>query len=150
MVHDSLVNAALYRSLGPRIAAALEYVATFDPSTEDGRHAIHGDDLFALVQSYETRPGAEKRFESHRRHLDVQFVAVGRERILHAHTPELEVDTPYAEETDLVFYRDPGVSSSILLRAGDFAIFFPDDAHKPGCMAGGREAVKKVVVKARL
>ena len=36
-------------------------------------------------------------------------------------------------------------ASSLLMRTGDLAVFFPDDAHKPGCMAGGRDAVRKVV-----
>ncbi len=34
--------------------------------------------------------------------------------------------------------------------AGDAAVFFPEDAHKPGCMAGARHDVRKVVVKIRL
>jgi YhcH/YjgK/YiaL family protein len=36
------------------------------------------------------------------------------------------------------------------MRPGDLAIFHPGDAHKPGCMAGGRHTVRKVVVKVRL
>ena len=54
------------------------------------------------------------------------------------------------EEKDIVFYAEPKVSSSLLVREGDLAFFHPGDAHKPGCMAGGRDSVKKVVVKVRL
>lgn len=150
MIHDSLRNSQLYAPLARGIAVAFEYAYTFDPGTPDGRHTIEGDDVFALVQSYDTAPGTEKRFESHRRHVDVQFIATGRERILHADARELEIETPYDEEGDLVFYEDPEFSSSILLRTGEFVILHPQDAHKPGCMAGAREAVKKVVVKVRV
>lgn len=150
MIHDSLRNSALYTPIAPRIAVAFEYIATFNKATEDGRHVIDGDDIFALVQSYDTAPAAEKLFESHRRHVDVQFVAAGRERILHTDARELEVETPYDEAEDIVFYSDPGFSSSILLRTGEFVILHPDDAHKPGCMAGGSDRVKKVVVKVRM
>ena len=150
MIADHLRNAALYHALAPGIARGLRWLAAFDPATPDGRHEIQGEDVFALVQRYDTGPATAKRFEAHRRHADVQLVASGRERLLHAAAGALEVETPYDEATDVVFFRDPPASSSVLLGAGDFAVLFPDDAHKPGCMAGGRDPVLKVVVKVKL
>ena len=150
MIVDTLAAAARYHALGPRIARGLDYLAAFDPAVPDGRHEIDGDELFALVQRYDTAPGSERRFESHRRYVDLQLVAAGRERILHAPIRLLEPAADYDEERDVRFYHEPGASSSVLLGPGDFAILFPDDGHKPGCMAGGRDAVLKVVVKARV
>ena len=150
MILDSLANAALYRALGPRIAAGLDYLAGFDPSTPDGKVELDGTDLYAAVQSYDTAPGAEKRWESHQRHLDIQYLVSGQERILHAAAGAMEVETPYNDAKDVTFYRDPAASTSCLLGPGDFAVFWPADGHKPGCMAGGRDAVRKVVVKIRL
>jgi biofilm protein TabA len=150
LILDSLERAGRYAPDGSRLAAGLRWLASFDPATGDGRYELDGDDLFALVQRYHTAPGAEKRFESHRRYADIQFVAAGRERILHAPVEGLREDTPYDEAADVRFFRDPPASSSLLLAAGDFAVLFPEDAHKPGCMAGGREAVLKVVVKVKL
>jgi biofilm protein TabA len=150
MILDSLARASLYATLGPRFAAGFAWLRSRDPSLPDGRVAIDGDRVFALVQRYHTAPGAEKRFESHRAHADIQFVAAGRERILHAGADTLEIDTPYDADTDVAFHREPGASSSLLLGPGDFAVLWPGDAHKPGCMAGGRDAVHKVVIKVRL
>lgn len=150
MILDSLQRASRYASENPRLAAGLRYLARFDPATPDGRHDIDGDALFALVQRYDTAPGAEKRFEAHRRYADIQYVASGRERILHAPAEDLEVETSYDAAADVVFFRDPQASSSLLLAAGSFAVLYPHDAHKPGCMAGGREPVTKVVVKVLL
>lgn len=150
MILDSLEHASLYAAMGARFAEGLHYLASFDPTIEDDRYDLDGDELFALVQRYDTAPGAEKRFESHRRYADIQFVAAGRERILHTSTAALEIESPYDQSSDVMFYRDPPASSSLLLAAGDFAIFFPGDGHKPGCMAGGRERVTKVVVKVLL
>jgi biofilm protein TabA len=150
MILDTLARAALYEPLGSRFAAGLRWLRAFDAATPDGRVEIEGDDLFALVQSYATTPGAEKRFESHRRYADIQLVAGGRERILHADSAALQVEVPYDEASDIAFHQEPAASSSLLLGEGDFAILWPGDAHKPGCMAGGRDQVKKVVVKVRL
>ena len=129
---------------------ALAYLRGFDPATPDGRHPIDGDRIYALVSSYDSHPSTERRFEAHRRNADVQWIATGMERILHAPTPELTVVEDYDEAEDLIFFADPPASSSFLFRPGDIAVFFPGDAHKPGCMAGARHAVKKVVVKIRL
>ncbi|HEX6749556.1 MAG TPA: YhcH/YjgK/YiaL family protein [Longimicrobium sp.] len=150
MILTTLATAEEYATLAPGIDAGLAWLRAFDPSLADGRHAIHGADVFALVSSYDTGPATEKRFESHRAYLDIQYVASGAERILHAPTPSLAVETPYDASNDIVFYAEPKVSSSLLLRAGDVAFFFPPDGHKPGCMAGGRDAVRKIVVKVRL
>ncbi|HYH80220.1 MAG TPA: YhcH/YjgK/YiaL family protein [Longimicrobium sp.] len=150
MILTTLAEAETYASLGAGIAAGVAWLRAFDAAMPDGRHDIDGDDVFALVSTYDTGPATEKRFESHRVYLDLQYVAGGAERILHTPTAGLTVETPYDEVRDIVFYAEPKISSSLLMRAGDLAFFHPGDAHKPGCMAGGRDAVKKVVVKVRL
>jgi biofilm protein TabA len=147
MILDSLDSSGRYQALGTGIALGLAYLQSFDLDTPDGRYTLDGDDLFALVQSYGTGPATGKKFEAHRAYIDIQFVARGSERILHTRSEGLAVEIPYLEEKDVEFFADPYASSSILLGPGDFAIFFPNDAHKPGCMAGGRTEVKKVVVK---
>ncbi len=150
MILTTLDEADAFASLAPGIAAGIAWLRAFDPATPDGRHPIDGDAVFALVSSYDTGPATEKRFEAHRRHLDLQYVVSGAERILHAPLDGLEVSEPYSDENDIVFFADPKASSSLLVPAGALAVFHPNDAHKPGCMAGGRDAVRKVVVKVRI
>ena len=150
MILTSLADSAPYEALGARIAAGLRWLRSMDPAITDGRHAIDGDDVFALVATYDTVPGTEKRFETHVRHVDLQYVAEGHERILHAPAAALAVEAPYDDAADITFYAEPPFASSLLMRPGDLAVFFPEDAHKPGCMAGGRHTVKKVVVKVRI
>ncbi|HET7463600.1 MAG TPA: YhcH/YjgK/YiaL family protein [Longimicrobium sp.] len=150
MILTTLAESHAYATLDGGIAEGLAWLRAFDAEIPDGRVDIADDDVFALVQSYQTGPATEKRFESHRVYLDLQYVARGFERILHTPTAGLDVEVPYDEAKDIVFYAEPKVSSSLLLREGDLAFFYPGDAHKPGCMAGGSHAVKKVVVKVRV
>lgn len=150
MILTKLSEADRYAGLAPGISTGLAWIRAFDPETPDGRHPIDGDEVFALVQSYQTGPATEKRFESHHVHLDLQCVIRGTERILHTPADGLDIEVPYEEAGDIVFYAEPKFSSSLLMREGDLAFFHPGDAHKPGCMAGGSHAVKKVVVKVRL
>jgi biofilm protein TabA len=150
VILTTLAESAPYEVLGERVAAGLRWLRAMDPAIADGRHAIDGDDVFALVSTYDTGPSTEKRFETHVRHVDLQYVADGGERILHAPAAALTVETPYDDAADVAFYAEPPFASSLLMRAGDLAIFHPGDAHKPGCMAGGRHTVRKVVVKVRI
>jgi YhcH/YjgK/YiaL family protein len=150
VILTTLARSAPYEVLGERMAAGLRWLRAMDPAIADGRHAIDGDDVFALVSTYDTGPSTEKRFETHVRHVDLQYVADGQERILHAPAAALSVQTPYDDAADIAFYAEPPFASSLLMRTGDLAVFFPEDAHKPGCMAGARHTVKKVVVKVRV
>jgi YhcH/YjgK/YiaL family protein len=145
-----LHHADRYLPALPGMAEAVAWLRAFDRALPDGRHPIDGDRVFALVSSYATGPSTEKRFEAHRRHADVQWIASGAERILYLPADGLAVAGPYRDETDVLFFEEPKVSSSLLLNPGDAALFFPEDAHKPGCMAGARHDVRKVVVKIRL
>jgi YhcH/YjgK/YiaL family protein len=83
VILTTLAESAPYEVLGERIATGLRWLRGFDPALPDGRHAIDGDDVFALVSTYETGPSTEKCFETHVRHVDLQYVAAGHERILH-------------------------------------------------------------------
>ncbi len=150
MILTPLHQADRYLPALPGLAEALAWLRGFDPAIPDGRHPIDGDRVFALVSSYATSPSTEKRFEAHRRHADVQWIASGAERILYLPAEGLAIAEPYSDQSDVVFFEEPKVSSSLLLSPGDAALFFPEDAHKPGCMAGARHEIRKVVVKIRL
>jgi biofilm protein TabA len=151
MIADTLANASLYRSLHPRLAAAFDYLAAFDPATPDGKYPVDEDRVHVLVQSYVTRPAAEKKWESHRRYLDVQYIVAGREHITVAPIGALEGATEYNEAKDVINYGGaPGEASTLYLEGGQFAIFLPEDGHRPGVEAGGSGDVRKVVVKVLL
>lgn len=150
MVLDTLSRSAATRGLSPRLDTALNWLAQFDPATPDGRYPIAGDDVFALVQSYETVPAADKRFETHRMYADVQYIAAGTETIRYAPADGLSPVTDYDAPKDFQLFADPVTDTPLHLEPGAFAVFFPHDAHKPGCAGATPSRVKKVVVKVRV
>lgn len=150
MVFDQLSRHSLYRPLHPRFGAAFDWLLAFDPKTPDGRHAIAGDDIFALVQSFTTGPANEKEFETHRDRIDIQYVFEGLEQMLCVRAEGLTVRTPYDPARDIAFYHDPADYSSLVCAPGSFAIFFPHDAHKPTCAVKAPVPARKVVVKIRV
>lgn len=149
MVSDHIKYASEYFNLSAGIRAALEYLMRTDiASLATGRHDIDGDRVFVLVSDYDTRQPAEASWEAHRRHVDVQFVQSGAERIAYGDISRFELD-PYDAEHDLVVAH--GKSDRFVeLGAGEFVILFPHDVHMPGLTGQADEAVRKAVVKVRL
>lgn len=148
MIVDRLDKRGWYRGLPARLVRALDFLA--DPATAllpVGRHDLDGDNLFALIQEYDTRAADSCRWEAHRRYCDVQFVATGCERIGVAALAAMMVDMPHDEQRDVAFFH--GAGDWITLPAGSFAMFFPHDVHRPCVQVdGGPQRVRKIVVKA--
>jgi biofilm protein TabA len=148
MIVDRLKNAALYAS-DRKLARALDWLAAADlAKLQPGRVEIDGVELFALAQAYQTRLRENCRFEAHRKYIDVQYVAEGTEQMAYAHLSALKNTVPYDAEKDIEWLDGEG--SFIVVPAGAFAVFFPEDAHIPGVAIGKPSAVRKVVVKVRV
>lgn len=153
MILDRLEHAAMYRTLAVDIARALDYLQATDlRSLADGRHALDGDRLFAIVQRYRPKPAAEATWEAHRQYIDVQYVVEGTERMGYTYLrSDLAVRQPYDVQKDIVFYDAAG--DLLAVPAGSFVIFTPHDIHAPGLTTDPPERVKevlKVVVKCRV
>ena len=146
MIYDALQNAGSYHSLSPRIGVALRFLVLPESRTLGlGKHSIDGEEIFALVQEYNTQPASERFWECHRRYIDIQFVVSGIERIGIAPVEQLKVVEAYDPARD--FIKLEGDGQFIDVSAGSFAIFMPQDAHMPCVAAGAPERVRKIVMK---
>jgi YhcH/YjgK/YiaL family protein len=142
MIIDSLLDTALENSFAADLRQALDYLRRTDlEALPPGRHEIDGDHLFALLQDYTTRSPDQCVWEAHRRHIDVQYVVHGVERI------RSRAPGRANPERDVAFF-DPG-TDYVTVRAGMFAVFMPPDVHSPPVAAGAPSAVLNVVVKVR-
>lgn len=110
-----------------------------------GRVDVAGPSIFAMVQDYQTKPIEQGFWESHRRHIDIQYVVAGVERIGHAPIETLQITDPFDDEKDLIKYA--GAGDFVTVREGQFTVFFPHDGHMPGIRVDGAVAVRKIVVK---
>lgn len=144
--------AKLLPYVSERLQKALAYVAETDFSKiENGEYEIDGRNVFARVNTYETEPKAERKPEKHNDYIDVQFVAQGNETIWY--TPLtgdcVEIENKAAKD-DVIFYADPAEKNCAVLNAGDFAIFFPWELHRPNCSTEKNASlVQKIVVKVK-
>lgn len=149
MIVDNIKNRRLYETAHPLFSQAFDFIKRYlaEPMPV-GRYEILGDALFAMVQEYDSK--TEARMEVHDRYIDLQFVAAGEEKILWAEREELDVITPFTEGKDAAFLTEGDRPAACILRAGDFAIFYPTDAHKPGLAVTTPVPVTKIVVKIKV
>jgi len=148
MIADTISRLSEY-FWGEHISLIERFLTSLTPDMADGRVDISGDDIFAMVSTYETRRAEDSRFEAHRRYADIQLMLVGKEEIGWTSVEGLRVAEPHDEKRDIAFYHKPaGGYSRIYMRPGLCAVFLPEDAHMPQLMAGNAAStVRKVVVK---
>ena len=131
------------------IQNAIHYVSTTDFSKMDnGVYEIDGKLMYAQVFEYTSKPACECKPELHRKYLDVQFWVSGEE--LFGVSPINNVGNciEEIEARDLYFYDGVANESFVHATQGCYAVFFPNDVHRPGCCIDGKPLTyRKVVVK---
>ena len=133
--------------LTQRIENALKYIQGLDAtSLQEGKYVVN-DEFFYIVQEYDTKTPEQGRYESHKKYVDIQYLAEGCEYIAVTATAFLEPDGAYNEATDVQFLKDAKHASNLLLTSGKYAILYPKDAHKPGLTVDKITRVKKILGK---
>ena len=148
MILDTIQNADLYKSLDANLSLGLEYLQNTDfSSLEMGKYQIKGDEVFAILQTYDTKEECDCRLEAHKKYVDIQYMVSGNEimGVVPFANQEISEDLP---NNDVTFYK--GTGAPILVKEGSFTIFFQTDVHAPGIKAGASGKIVKVVVKVAL
>jgi YhcH/YjgK/YiaL family protein len=152
MITSTLNQLHWYMIISPNFEKAIQYVLHTDfVRLETGKYPVDGDNVFAIVNEYTTRPSVECDPESHRDYADIQIVITGTEKFGYTPVTGQPVSTPYNPEKDVAFYALAAEDLSYLtLPAGQFIIFFPSDIHQPEVFVHQPSLVKKVVMKVAL
>jgi biofilm protein TabA len=127
----------------------LEYLQQTDFSRiEKGKYEIEGTQIFAMVQEQQTTPKVNRRPEAHVKNIDIQYVIEGIDVIgFGMPNPANEVEEDLLAEKDCVFFKNVLDEMDLVLTSGMYAIFFPEEIHRPNCQYKESEKLRKVVVK---
>ena len=146
MILDKIENAKQYQGLSLRIKKALRYISKTDfTKLENGTYDIVKDEIFAIVNRFETVDVITEKPEVHRKYIDVQYVFEGEEMLGFAIKKDQKVFKEYNSEEDFELY-DADLDL-VKFEKGMFAIFFPDDLHAPSVHIERPTSASKVVVK---
>ncbi len=149
MILDKIENSDAYSLISENLKKGFEYLKNTDLlNAAVGKYEIDGTNVFAMISEYDTKIHEDCRPEAHRVYTDIQLIISGKEAMgyttLNYQIPITEFNT----EKDIVFYACDTVP--VILEAGMFAVFFPQDIHRPCMQVDGPVKVKKVVVKVKM
>jgi len=110
----------------------------------NGKYLLAGDSVYVAVTEGPLKEFDQTKWEGHRKYIDVQYVARGKEKIGVAPVASATVVNPYNAEKDVANFTAGG--KFYIAEPSHFFIFFPQDAHRPSIKVDdGTE--KKIVVK---
>ncbi|WP_255987281.1 YhcH/YjgK/YiaL family protein [Chitinolyticbacter albus] len=150
MIHGRYTEALAQPGQYPAVVnRALAHLAGLDlASLPAGRHALEGEAMFLLIQEPLTGAIESKRPEAHVQHADIQLLLAGEERygvaLADAALPVLE---DRRDRHDIAFFAAPEREVQVVLRPGEFLVFWPGELHRPCCAVGAAMPIRKAVVK---
>ena len=152
MILDLIENASCYADIHSGVTEALKEMAKYTPDYyPGGRVDIDGDNLFLLLNSYETHSPEGALCEAHQKYIDVMYMVEGEEIIYVKPTNRLcEVTKAYDPAIDALLAQADADATPVRLSARSFIVLFPQDAHAPGFYDMAPQAVKKIIGKVRI
>ncbi len=147
MIVDKIANAFLYYSVNPGLEKVFKYLQKEDlVNIRPGKYKINGSESEVIIQEYTTKNPKEVEWESHKFHIDVQYLIWGVERIGYAPIDGMEPIKEYNEASDKLILNGTN-GDFITLKEDLFVVMFPEDAHQPRVAAGEPMLVKKIIIK---
>ena len=148
MIFDTIENIESYRGLSPAFGAAVSVLSGTDftqlrPGAYYPEPGSSG--VYYMVQTPALLPRDQTRWECHDRYIDIQYVVSGSaETIGWAPRGEL-TGWEKGSSGDIYFTDSDAPHLPLTLTPGRFAVFFPQDAHRPCQGASG--SCRKIVFK---
>lgn len=148
MIVGNINDCARYEALNGRFKAFFDYVKAHNlMEMPAGRIVLEADNLFINIDEPLLKRKEDQLLECHRRYIDIQMPLLKPETMgWRALRTLKKSEAPFDEEKDFALYAAPA-SAYFEVKPGEFAVFFPEDAHAP-IIGEGRQ--KKIIGKVRL
>ena len=147
MIVDSLNNCALYESVHKDFKAVFEVLKKIAVGEIDEKVVLDEGNVWVNAPSVANIIDAPRVFEAHRDFIDIHYIVSGAETFGYANVDRLETIKEYDAVDDYEVLD--GKQEFLTLKAGDFCIVFPQDAHIPVCTKVGEEELVRLVAKVR-
>ena len=135
-----------------KVEIALDYLQHLNVSKTDiGKKVLVNENFYYFVSNYKTKLEAEAELESHRKYVDIQIIVKGEELMDIADISRLTIKANYNLKDDVMFWNITERMARITLRAGDYIILYPENAHRGAIrIREGNTEVLKIVGKVRI
>lgn len=138
------------KEVGRRVRQAVEYMGELIvPGLANGTYEA-SDWLTVTVKHVDTDHESNRKLESHRRNIDIQWVIDGEEAIGIADVAALSTEEPYDPENDVAFWKSKPNMTKVVLKKGSYAILYPKDAHMPCIATSEPDTIRVAIGKVRI
>lgn len=127
-----------------KISYALTYIKGLDVTIKCGKYDLKEGIYFGVDEYFTKEYGLP---EVHRKYIDLQYILDGEEIIHLANIQDCSKSLGYNPDKDIEFFENSINSKELVMKKGDWAVFYPDDAHTPQILLNKSSKVKKIVVK---
>lgn len=131
-----------------------QWLKSIDPvSMQPAKNVMTWSHAVAHCQDLALRTPENTQWEQHHKHIDLQWVVTGSERLAVTHDASiLSAKNEYNEKKDVQnfkFKQAPSAEQYLLLDSDPkrFYLFFPNDVHECCGIAREPQTVRKIVVK---
>lgn len=147
MIFGNLDSIEQYRGINKNLDIVFDVLEKEKFNFEDIEVAINNiRTAWGGASTYKDKERADKVvYEAHKQFLDIHLVLEGESLEGYADMSVCTPTTEYNEEKDYILLDAPG--NEMTLRAGDFLVYFPCDAHAPVISCKG---LKKAVIKIKI
>jgi biofilm protein TabA len=116
---------------------------------DDGIIKNNSEDFFYILSTYNTSGCIEEKpAEAHRKYIDLQFILYGEEKVGYAdYRNSKMLSKDYSPENDVELFKKIENESFFILRKDMYAVFFPEDIHRPGITNKEMRGVRKIIFK---
>jgi len=150
MVIDTLQHAETYMRLGKGIEAALRFFQTYQDDGADlpAKTILDGENIFVNGVNYTSEAKPQGQLEAHQKYIDVMYVVEGEERFYYKPLAQVShITMPYSAEKECALAEIDADAAQVHFSAGQFLIFFPQDAHLAAQLWDKPCKVRKFIAK---
>lgn len=145
MIFDKIENLKRYKGF-EKVAEFINKEKPFEK--EIGKYPVN-DDFYYSISEYDTKVYEDMQLEKHDKYIDIQIILEGEEYMYFKDISFGEKAKDYDEAKDMSYFRTKN-PDTLLVPAGYFAIFYPNDIHRPNCVVDTPKHVRKCLFKVKV
>ncbi|EHI68937.1 YhcH/YjgK/YiaL family protein [Streptococcus ictaluri] len=146
MIYDDISYIHRYKGIHPDLDSAISYLESQDiKQLQEGRHRILDDKIVLFIQKNRLSKDSNETFEYHKRYADLHLLLEGSESIAYGQGA-CQYLGDFKDQEDIGF-MSCDQSIALVLGAGQFAYFYPEEAHQPNGFNHAGEEVVKCLIK---
>jgi YhcH/YjgK/YiaL family protein len=127
---------------------AFAWIRALPAHAPDGITELRGREVYVNVHGYDTLSATQRRWESHRQTIDVQYCISGGEVIDWLPAGALAPQNDYGADKDTEHWQSSATRpTQLVMTPGTFVLFLAGELHRPKLHDGTNAAVRKLVVK---